>query len=81
MFMICPGKLGNAASGAARVMYEAYLTWSARIAAGETPETIVSFKLTCHQSIAKDALFIGSNTTPSVVLVETSGLRAVFPRA
>src|SRR5437879_9235957 len=49
------------------------------MADGETPEMIVSFKLTCHQSSAKEALFIGSNTMPSVLLVEISGLSAVFP--
>src|SRR5882672_6235770 len=79
MFVICPGQPGQVRSGAARVTYELYLPRSARIAAGEMPEMIVSFKLTCHQSSAKEALVIGSNTMPSVLLVEVSGLRAVFP--
>src|SRR5258706_9663417 len=80
MFVICPGQgvQGPDVSGAARVTYEPYLPRSARIAAGEMPEMIVSFKLTCHQSTAKEALFIGSNTTAGGVLVEISGLRGGF---
>src|SRR5882762_1628187 len=85
MFVICPGHkapvLGSTqlGSGAARVTYEPYLARSARMNAGETPETIVCCKSTDHQSNAKEALLVGSSTMPSVRLVEVSGWRAAFP--
>src|SRR5258708_37893944 len=65
MFVICPGQPGHVGSGAARVMYEPYLAWSARMASGEMPEMIVSFKSIDHQSSAREALTTGSHTTPS----------------
>ena len=43
------------------------------------PEMMVSFKSIAHQSTANEVLFVGSNTMPSVRLVEVSGWRAVFP--
>src|SRR5256885_8289716 len=79
VFRIFPGQPGQVGSDAARVTSDANLASSASIASGAMPKMIVCFKLTCHQSSAKEALFIGSNTTPSVLFVEVFGLRVVFP--
>src|SRR6266851_1767920 len=62
-----------------RVTSDPYLTGSASMASGAMPKMIVFCKLTCHQSTEREALFIGSNTTPSVLLVEVSGLRLGLP--
>src|SRR6266851_7381459 len=62
-----------------RVTSDPYLTGSASMASGAMPKMIVFFRLTCHQSSEKEALVIGSNTMPSVLLVEVSGLRSGLP--
>src|SRR5438067_2487422 len=62
-----------------RVTSDPYLTGSASMASGAMPKMIVFCKLTCHQSTERDALITGSNTTPSVLLVEVSGLRSGLP--
>src|SRR5258708_28878413 len=79
MFVIGPGQPGQLGSGAPRVTSDPYLTGSASMASGAMPKMIVFFRLTCHQSSEKEALFIGSNTMPSVLLVEVSGLRSGLP--
>src|SRR5258708_39127468 len=79
MFVIRPGQPGQLGSGAPRVTSDPYLTGSASMASGAMPKMIVFFRLTCHQSSEKEALVIGSNTMPSVLLVEVSGLRSGLP--
>src|SRR6266853_3044327 len=79
MFVTCPGQPTQVLSGAARVTSDPYRAGSLSMACGEMPKMIVFFKLTCHQSSAKEALLIGSNTMPSVLLVEVSGLRSGLP--
>src|SRR5205814_8878670 len=79
MFVIRPRQPGQLGSGAPRVTSDPYLTGSASMASGAMPKMIVFCKLTCHQSTERDALITGSNTTPSVLLVEVSGLRSGLP--
>src|SRR5260370_16244692 len=79
MFVITPGQPVHDGSGAARVTNPPNLVGSLSMTCGAMPEMIVCFRLTCHQSSAKEVLLVGSNTTPSVLLVEVSGWSAVFP--
>src|SRR5690348_6385416 len=79
MFTIGPGQPGQDASGAPRVMRNPNFVGSAKIASGVTPKMMVLRTSTDHRSTPNDILVVGSNTTPTVRLSDSSGFSPGFP--